>query len=101
MKKAKHVVKLNGKRFGREPEYIWLTDKVEILVWQGDKLHVVASICPHMGGQLRLRKSTMDYHCPWHGLTFSHEDFRSQHHKFKRIRAYEAEVVGDELRVYG
>ncbi|QPJ65288.1 MAG: Rieske (2Fe-2S) protein [Candidatus Nitrohelix vancouverensis] len=100
MKQARFIVPLNGRNIGAEPEYLWLNDKIEVIVWKDPELHVVSSICPHMGAQLCLNHNQEILHCPWHGLQFDTTRFKSDHHQFKSLSTFEAALVDGELHVF-
>ncbi len=96
----RYRVDLQGRDIGSEPEYFWVAEKMEIMVWRGPDLKAVVSICPHMGGKLKLANRNTEISCPWHGLTFSVNDFKSRHHCYKTVRAFKVEMVNGELRIY-
>lgn len=59
-----------------------------------------SNICPHQGGPLD--EGDLDGNlviCPWHGWMFSVEDGSSVMSPNIRIRCYEVQVDGDEIRV--
>ena len=66
-------IELNGLRRG-SPQLRDLGEGVEVVVIaEGDKLHVLREVCPHMGGPLSQatycsKDGTLE--CPWHGYVF-------------------------------
>ena len=97
---VKYSIKLDSE-LGSDPTYIWLTDKIEVMVFIHEgKIKAFSSICPHMGAQLCYKKRAKILQCPWHGLTFNLESKESNHYRYKEVLEYKAEVIDGELLIY-
>jgi len=97
--KIKHRVKLEREP-DRKPQYLWLTEKTEILVFRdwGGKVRIMTSLCPHMGAQLVIRNNSL--FCPWHGLAFSLDTMKSTHHRYRQGCEHRGDYIDGELVIY-
>ena len=78
------------------PQYLWIGPKTEIIIF----LHkgtprAFHSICPHMGAKMEKVDDTL--RCPWHGLVFSADSLKSDHHRYKKICEVKIDAKGNEV----
>ena len=84
------------------PIHLWLTEKIEILAFkEGNEVRVVNAVCPHMGAQLQYDADHKCVTCPWHGLTFATNSMKSDHHRYRKLSEFRAELKGRELFIFG
>lgn len=70
-------------------------------LWQGGRLWVFNSVCPHAGGPLGEGKAEGDppvVRCPWHGYLFNVKD-RSCSHTGLSLKTPAFRVEGDRVLV--
>ncbi len=85
----------------KEPQYFWVREKLEVMAFKDEgELFVYASICPHMGAQMKYDAKTKHLHCPWHALKANISDGCTTHHKFTKLRRYAARATDKELTIY-
>lgn len=84
------------------PIHLWLTEKIEILAFKEDgEVRVVNAVCPHMGAQLTYVAVNRCVTCPWHGLKFETSSMKSDHHRYRKLSEFRAELKGKELFIFG
>ncbi len=83
-----------------ESATLWIDEKREVIVIPADQgYEVYSSICPHMGAQMQLDAKSGELVCPWHGLRYCPEQQTSNHHCYRNLKKYKAEVKGDSLEI--
>lgn len=69
-----------------------------LIVKRGTELKVVSSFCPHFGGPLEYHCD--HYYCPWHGLKFNGQTFKSERgERDMRLKVYAAKIVGSKIEI--
>ena len=66
----------------------------------GDSFYAIDNHCPHKGGPLGLGVlSGSVVTCPWHGFTVDVRTGVCPRNRGLKVRAFDVEEVGDELRI--
>ncbi len=87
---------------GASPQYFWVSDKREIVVFRDRRsIRAFSSICPHMGSRLCFAEKTGDLFCQWHGLSYNVRSGASNQHRYQPPREYQAEIHDGVLHLYG
>jgi nitrite reductase/ring-hydroxylating ferredoxin subunit len=85
---------------GSEVVYEWVSRTLEVMAFRdGGKVVTCSAICPHMGARLEVKRAWRGttVRCPWHDLSFSLPEGRSDHPRYQRLRMIASSVEGDRI----
>ncbi len=78
------------------PAHHWVSPKLELVIFRdGSRVRAFCSICPHMGAQLRYQPNMRRLICPWHGLSADIQSGCTNHPRYRCVREYPVEKLGN------